>query len=290
VVTVQASEAQRAVAAARATAAGLGLTVDDAVVLHDSNKLTLHLVPCDTVARVAPVEQQVARFEVDLAQRLAVTDGPVAALDPRAEPRGYERDGFVITLWTYYGPARADDVPPAEYATALARLHAGMRLLDVSTPHFTDRVADAERLVADRDLTPELVDRDRELLQTMLRERSRAIVQRGAVEQVLHGEPHPGNVLDSQRGLVFVDLETCCRGPVEFDLAHVPGAVAACYPGADAELLLDCRILVFAMVAAWRWDRGDQLPDGRRAAHELLDVLRDGQPWPDIDTVMRGAP
>src|SRR6516225_9372976 len=99
---MRAPEAQRAVAAAMATASSLDLTVDDAVVLHDSNKLTVRLLPCDMVARVAPVAHQVAQFEVELAQRLAGSGSPVAALDPRVEPGVYERDGFVVTLWTYY--------------------------------------------------------------------------------------------------------------------------------------------------------------------------------------------
>ncbi|MFE1199320.1 phosphotransferase family protein [Streptomyces olivaceoviridis] len=55
----------------------------------------------------------------------------------------------------------------------------------------------------------------------------RAIDDRGAVEQLLHGEPHPGNVLSTKNGPLFIDLETCCRGPVEFGLAHVPEAVRA---------------------------------------------------------------
>jgi hypothetical protein len=38
-----------------------------------------------------------------------------------------------------------------------------MRKLDVTTPHFTDRVAEAQQLVASRDLTPALADADREL-------------------------------------------------------------------------------------------------------------------------------
>jgi hypothetical protein len=52
---MQASEVPRAMAAARSTASSLDLTVDDAIVLHDSNKLTLRLLPCDVLARVAPV-------------------------------------------------------------------------------------------------------------------------------------------------------------------------------------------------------------------------------------------
>ena len=221
---MQASEVPRAVAAAMSTASSLDLTVDDAIVLHDSNKLTLRLLPCDVLARVAPEAHQVAQFEVELAQRLAETESPVAALEPRVEPRVYERDGFVVTLWTYYEPATPREVSPADYASALERLHAGMRTLDVPAPHFTDRVEQAQQLVASRDRTPALADADRELLGDTLRSLRRAIGDRGAAEQLLHGEPHPGNVLSTKNGLLFIDLETCCRGPVEFDLAHAPEA------------------------------------------------------------------
>ena len=93
---MQASEFSRAVAATMSTASALDLTVDDAIVLHDSNKLALRLLPCEVFARVAPVAHQVAQFEVELAQRLAETESPVAALEPRVEPRVYERDGFVL--------------------------------------------------------------------------------------------------------------------------------------------------------------------------------------------------
>jgi hypothetical protein len=284
---MQASEVSRSAAAAMATAAALDLTVDDAIVLHNSNNLALRLLPCDVLARVAPVAHQVAQFEVDLAQRLANTGSPVAALDPRVEPRVYERDGFVVTLWTYYEPVTAREFSPADYADALERLHAGMRKVDVTTPHFTDRVAEAQRLVAIRDHTPALADPDRELLSTTLRGLRRAIGDRGAAEQLLHGEPHPGNVLSTKNGLVFIDLETCCRGPVEFDLTHVPEEVSERYPDADQELLRECRVLVLAMVAAWRWDPGDQFPNGQRAARELLSALREGPPWPALDVVMR---
>ncbi|HXP33108.1 MAG TPA: aminoglycoside phosphotransferase family protein [Acidimicrobiales bacterium] len=284
---MQVSEVRRAVAAATSTASALDLAVHDAIVLHDSNRLTVRLLPCDVLARVAPFAHQVAQFEVEIAQRLAETGSPVAALEPRVEPRVYEDDGFVVTLWTYYEPVTPREVSPADYAQALGRLHAGMRKLDVTTPHFMDRVAEAQHLVASRDHTPALADADRELLSDTLRSRSRAIGDRGAAEQLLHGEPHPGNVLSTKNGPLFIDLETCCRGPVEFDLAHVPEEVSERYPDADQELLGECRILVLAMVAAWRWDRGDHFPNGPRAARELVSALRKGPPWPVLDAVMR---
>ena len=272
---MQASEVPRAVAAAVSSASALDLTVDDAIVLHNSNRLVLRLLPCDVVARVANVVHQPgAAFEVELAQRLAKTESPVAALEPRVEPRVYMRDGFVVTLWIYYEPVPPREVAPADYAHALARLHAGMRQIDVTTPHFTDRVAEAQWLVGSRDHTPALADADRELLSNTLRSLRRAIADRGAAEQLLHGEPHPGNLLRTKKGLLFADLETCCRGPVEFDIAHVPEEVSEHYPDVDQALLGECRILMLAMVAAWRWDRDDQFPNGRRAAAELLSELR----------------
>jgi phosphotransferase family enzyme len=281
---MHASEVARAVAAARLTASSLGLTVDDAIVVHDSNRLTLRLLPCDVLARAAPVAHQAAQFEVELAQRLAEIGSPVAAVDPRVPPAVYERGGFAVTLWTYYEPVAPRQVSPAAYADALQRLHAGMRELDVPAPHFTDRVEEAQHLVASREHTPALADADRQLLDDTLRNLSRVIVGRGGAEQLLHGEPHPGNVLTTRYGPLFVDLETCCRGPVEFDLAHAPEEVSRHYPGVDRDLLRECRILVLAMIATWRWDRDDQLPNGRQLGTEWLGQIRAALDRKELDT------
>jgi aminoglycoside phosphotransferase (APT) family kinase protein len=286
--TMQASHLSRAVAAAVSTVSALDLPVDDAIVLQDSTRVTLRLMPCDVVARVAPMDLQAsAEFEVELAQRLADTGSPVAALDPRVEPRVHVRGGFVMNMWTYYESVPPRELPPADYAHALERLHAGMRQIDLTTPHFTDRVAEAQHLVGSREHTPALADADRELLSSTLRIRRQAIGERGAAEQLLHGEPHPGNVLSTKDGPLFIDLETSCRGPIEFDLAHVPHEVSERVPDIDQALLSDCRALTLAMVAAWRWDPGDQLPEGRRAGRELLGALREGPPWPTLDAVWR---
>ena len=272
---MKASEVPRAVAAGRSAASALDLRVDDAIVLHDSNRLAVRLLPCDALARVAHVAHQAgAEFEVEIARRLAESDSPVAALEPRVEPRVYVRDGFAVTLWTYHEPVPSRDVAPRDYAQALERLHAGMRQIDVMAPHFTERVAEAQWLVDNRAHTPELGDADRELLSNTLRNLKCAIADRGVDEQLLHGEPHPSNLLNTKKGLLFVDLETCCRGPVEFDIAHAPEDVGEHYPAANHDLLRECRILMLAMIATWRWDRDDQLPNGRQLGTEWLSQIR----------------
>jgi len=280
------SDVTRAIAAATSLAASLDLPATDAIVLHNSNRLALRLTPGDILARVAPEWHEAAQLEVELAQRLAALGCPVGVLEPRVDPRVYTRDGFDVTLWTYYEPV-TPPVSPVDYAKTLERLHAGMRELDVPSPRFTDRIAEAEEVVANPDLSPELADADRVFLSGRLESLRRAIDDRGAVEQLLHGEPHPGNVLGTKDGPLFIDLETYCRGPVEFDLAHVPEAVCEHYPNVDQGLLEECRHLVLAMVAAWRWDRGDQFPNRRRFGEEFLRVLRAGPPWPTLDTVTR---
>ena len=277
----------RAIEAATSVARDLGLTVERAVVLQASNRFTLRLVPSDVVARVAHPSHGAMQLEVDLAASLASLNAPVATLDVRVPARVHQRDGFAITLWTYYDPQPSKELAPDTYANALVRLHQAMKHVDVPTPHFLDRVNEAAEIVGDRERVPALRESDRILLTSTFSSATRLISERGVVEQVLHGEPHPGNVLNTATGPRIIDLETACRGPVEFDLAHVPQEVSADYPDLDQALLRQCRMLVLAMVAAWRLEPGDQLPSGERAAAQLLAALRAGPPYPTLDALGR---
>lgn len=281
-------ERRRATAASVAAASGLGLPVDAADVLSDSNTLLLHLRPAGTVARVVRPGTEDAAFVVEAGRRLAEAGAPVGPPDPRVPPRPHGADGFVVTFWSHLEEV-AGEPAPDEVVAALALLHHRMREVDLPAPRWTDRVVSARALVADAVRSPRLGPADRDLLATTLARTERAVAARGAPEQLLHGEPHPGNVLATAEGLRFVDLETCCRGPVAFDLAHVPWAVADRYPSVDAGLLADCRVLVLAMVAAWRWEEGDELAGGRRAGVDLVAALRAGPPYPALDAVMREA-
>lgn len=286
---MESSELRRAVDAARATASALGLHVDDAVVVHNSDRIAVRLTPCEVLARVARSSWQVSQeFEAEIARRLAETGSPVGELEPRVEPGVYLRDAFAITLWTYYEPVVADrrggaaseqlgmssDLAPVDYAHALVRLHAGLRQIDLEAPHISARVAGWTEGVGDRQQTPELRDRDRELVSDTLRRVSAAMSGWGSGDQVLHGEPHPANVLSTRRGPLFIDLGTCQRGPVEYDLAYVPEEVAEHYPGASQDLVHQFRILMWAGVTTMRWNRNDQYPNRDYWRVEALNQLR----------------
>ncbi|NEB59875.1 phosphotransferase [Streptomyces diastaticus] len=267
---------RRAIEAGRATAAELGLGADDVTVVHDSDRVALRLLPCDVLARVAPVGQLAdSEFEVEVARRLTDAGAPVAELDPRVAPRVHVRDGFAVSLWTYYEPL-ASPVAPAAYADAFRRHHAALRRTELAAaPHVTDRVAAALREVSDRRRSPDLPDTDRDFLRDTLRGLGAALGTGRTGEQLLHGEPHPGNLLHTRRGPLFVDLATCCRGPVEFDLAHAPEEVARHYAGADQDLVRRCRALNWALFSAWRWRRDDRMPDRDHWRAEGLRRVRD---------------
>ncbi len=275
----------RALAAARSVASTVGLTVDDAIVIQNANRLAVHLVPCDVLVRVAPVHRghQVAAFELEVARQLERSDSLIGGLDPRVDPIVHVSDGFAITFWSYYEPLASGGITPDEYARALEGLHDEMRRVAMEAPHFTDRVDEAHAIVSDRSRSPQLAGADRELLENTLRTLRRAVVTRCATEQLLHGEPHPGNLLKTAYGVRFIDLETCCYGPVEFDIAHAPIDVGRRYPAIDRLQLRDCRILMLAMIAAWRTDRHDAFSNGREKRDQLLRAIRSALDHHGID-------
>jgi hypothetical protein len=71
---------------------------------------------------------------------------------------------------------------------------------------------------------------------------------------------------------------------VEFDLAHAPEEVGEHCPGVNRGLLGECRILVLAMITTWRWDRGDQLPNGRQLGTDWLSQIRTALERNGLDT------
>ena len=73
---MRASDIPRAVAATRSSAEAFGLRVDDAVVLQDSNRIAVRLVPCDVLARVAPLAHHSgARFNIAAGNRASGETG-----------------------------------------------------------------------------------------------------------------------------------------------------------------------------------------------------------------------
>jgi hypothetical protein len=60
----------------------------------------------------------------------------------------------------------------------------------------------------------------------------------------VHGDH---KLLSTKTGLLFIDLETCCRGPVESDLANVPKMSAI----AIRTLMKNCSVAAGSLFLPW---------------------------------------
>lgn len=287
VVSMDRRMTSHAISAVQGVLVDHGLGVQHGEVLQNSNRLTVRFEPARVIARIAmAATRSVAAREVEVVRQLEQLAAPVAPLDQRFSPTVHDAGEFIVTLWDVCDPVPPAAVGPREYADSLARLHAGLRQVDGADEwpvHFTDRVEEALRLVADPVDAPSVLDEsDRQLVASILR--SGTAADRSG-QQLLHGEPHSGNLMRTELGLVFFDLETCCRGPVEFDIAHGIGAddappleAAKRYGGADLEILQGYWRISLALAIAWRYAPGDDLPNGPARARQWVGALRSNGP------------
>src|SRR5205807_4474651 len=135
-------------------------------------------------------------------------------------------------------------------------------------PEFRPQTIDDD---AWRDLAehaPRLKARDLAFLRSEA-ERLRAELAGGRFAmRPIHGAPHGFNLLDLGDRVLWIDLETVCRGPLEWDLSHC-GCVEA-FPEADPRLLDALRDQVSLGVAIACWRRMEAAPDlAWHAAHHL---------------------
>jgi len=225
---------RRGLAAAAELARALGLPGTVPVVLSARGNLLVHFAPAPVVARVTTLTAFSRRDpfawlarEVAVAGWLADRGGPVVPPSRVADPGPHVQDGFAISLWEYTppGPRRPS---PAEVGAALASLH----LAAVGCP------ADLGDLTPARDQISEGLDAlERESVLApaelgVLRARHEVLLGRlgdSGPAIVLHGDAHAGNLMAVAGGWRWFDLEECCRGPAEWDLATM-----AAQAGGDA--------------------------------------------------------
>lgn len=254
--------ARRAATAARLPSAG---TAD---LLGITNNVVLAL-DRRVVAKVGTWEhsRDVLARELRVAALLAAAGAAVAHPVPGVGVFIDDVTGYTVTLWQRVdGIAHDDRIDPEVLARGLRELHSALDLVDVQivdAPHFLWGLdLAAATLAAD---TPMAFMQDADLL--FLRSTYRQLLSRtrdhisGLPGQLLHGEPHGGNVLVTREGPTFLDFEGVCVGPLEWDLASVDPAVASAYPAPiDRDLLALLTLLNRARVAVWCWagaDRGD---------------------------------
>lgn len=237
-----------AVDAAVAAGRDLGLTVTDAVVLHDLFSVVVHLAPAPVVARIPTVVPRGARLdslahrqqaELDVTRWLADRGTPVIPPSPLVAREPVRRAGFSMTYWQYVEEDRDREPDYAANSEIVADLHAALRaypgrlaFLSAAEPEFiTESLALLEK-------RPDLLDpadlnrarREWRVLEPLVRSRTRFERTFPGIElQPIHGDSPPANIFSGQDGDLYSDFELVTVGPVEWDLAALGPVLESAY-------------------------------------------------------------
>jgi hypothetical protein len=210
----------RALAAAQAVAREHGVDCDEAVRIAAGSNVLVHLKPAPVVARVmtgtAVLHDDPGPWlarEVAVGVFLAGTD-LIAEPTDLLPPGPHERDGLWMTLWRFVEHDRQAPPPaPGELGRSLRALHAALAGFPGELEPVSGIRDWLERLIA------ELPREDIDGLRAQLEALTPAVFESSLPVQALHGDVSIGNLLRTDRGLLWNDLEDVCAGPVAWDVA-----------------------------------------------------------------------
>jgi Phosphotransferase enzyme family len=272
-----------AVAAALAVAGAHGLRVTEPTVLNDLFSVMVHLRPAPVVARVPTWTARLRTTVADWLQRevgvtafLSEQGAPVVAPSRELPPGPHRHDGFLVSFWTYLQPDPDRTATAADCSAMLVDLHAALRSYPGQLPTLASAVIDLRWLEA-LDLAADVLsDADVARLHASA-ERLGPFLEAPGEVQPVHGDAHPGNLIATRDGLVWIDFEEVCRAPVEWDLATMmdAGAVAA-HHRPDPAVLARCtelRALQVALVLIGLYDVFGDLQGWDEGIRSMLGML-----------------
>ena len=165
-----------AVEAAVRMAEQFGLRVEKPVLLRSTNNVVAWLRPSSVVAKIGVGHRRGFSTEVAVAWELSALGAPVVPLASEIPAAVHVLDDFTISFWRYYPQPLDVDIPAGQVAAALLHLHTTSAQLSA------------------------------ELRATLPSYRA----------ELIHGSPHPYNLLLVDGAPRFIDFETTCIGPVEW--------------------------------------------------------------------------
>lgn len=245
-----------------------GLRIDHPIPLRSTNNAVAWLAPTEIVAKVGVGLHSRLHKELRVATELAGIGAPIVPPATELPAVVHSRQGLEVTFWRYHPQSpQTDDCPAEHIAPALRHFHTALRhlspALKSTIPSFEGKLAHVRALLTQPESLPALAARDRRLLARTFERLEAQLNDLVSAEDstLIHGEPHAYNVLFVSGEPRFIDLETVCTGPIEWDLACLDEPAEDAY-GASIRprLLWVCRGMASVCTAALCWadvERGD---------------------------------
>ncbi len=265
--------------AAADIAAKYGIRADSPLLLQETNNTVVWLRPSDVIAKVGTRADSLHELqrEYEVARDLAALGAPVASPLVESPPTTDPRTGFIVTLWNRLERDESAEPPASAVGESLGRLHQAMNACRVELPDFRVDIRRSRRILQARSRIPALAAGDRAFLEEVFDALLPAIDAAAFDSRPLHGEPHEGNRVPTPFGIRWIDFESACRGPVEWDLAFLPEEGRRHFSTVDQDLLAVLSDLNSARVATWCSVQA-RFPVMRQHAEHHLGRLRRG--WP----------
>ncbi|HEY7632583.1 MAG TPA: aminoglycoside phosphotransferase family protein, partial [Thermoleophilaceae bacterium] len=230
-----------------------------AVVLAGGSNVLVHLKPAPVVARVM-TSTNVLHDDLESWLTREVTVGvflaerAVAVAPTRLAPPGpHQHDGLWMTLWDYVPHDTSGGLPGAnELGDSLRRLHAALAEFTGELEQLMSIQQWIGRLLDELRPAPSLSSADIESLRARLHGLTPRVFDSPQPTQAIHGDTSISNLLRTDHGLLWNDLEDVCSGPVAWDVAGL--VTSARIRGADDAFVEE-------MLDAYGGPRLDELSD-----------------------------
>jgi hypothetical protein len=222
-------------AAAQAVARMHGVACDDAVPIAAGSNVLVHLKPAPVVARVmtgtAVLHDDAGQWltrEVAVGAFLAERTDLVVAPSDILPPGPHEQDGLWMTLWKFVPhDAQAPPPKPGELGRSLRALHAALADFPGDLAPLSEIRDWLGRLLAELRPSPSMTGQDIDWLRFKLDALNPAVFESSLPAQALHGDASMSNLLRTESGLVWNDLEDVCAGPVAWDICGLVTSATA---------------------------------------------------------------
>lgn len=216
------SDIEIPIRAAREVAMAHGVVPERCEILQNGSTLVLRLgesLVARVIRDVDGPRQGSAWFvrENAVAQYLARQGAPVIPMHPELPPGPHVHLGHTLNFWQFVSVTDKEPEPRAIGRT-LFQCHDLLRGFDGELPELailTESLALLDTLEEGSHFPPATI----ELLRERLDSSTKALA--AFPFQPLHGDAHPGNLLNTTIGLLWTDWEDTFLGPVEWDLASI---------------------------------------------------------------------
>lgn len=263
-----------------------GVDVLDPLILQETNNTVVWLRPHALVAKVGTLRDRGEGLirEHQMCKLLLARGAPVARPLERATPIRHDPSGFTVTLWHHVELDPNVVLDPSVVGSSLRAIHGALETTSLALPDFREDLVRARRALADDVAMAEMSSSDVTCLREAFSDLYGLVEGRTFQEQPLHGEPHDGNYLATTEGICWLDFESVCRGPVEWDLAFLPDEALSSFGDFDEALVSLLRTVNSARVATWCWVQA-RFPEMRWHGQHHLSLVK---AWRSSSDLNRG--